>query len=150
MYQYSSKKQNKEIDQIKNLLDIARGKKTLNEDYNGVDTSAVSQQNQGGMPPTGDQPLTDIQSTNTNDMSEIEKAILNSICKRYETVDNETIVEGIVNQNGKLAIIFNYSSNDTDPKIKTQDAVFLSEELLKSVTQIGSYFSIWKENLNNQ
>jgi len=83
-------------------------------------------------------------------MSEIEKAILNSICKRYETVDNETVVEGIVNQNGKLAIIFNYSSNDTDPKIKTQDAVFLSEELLKSVTQIGSYFSIWKENLNNQ
>jgi hypothetical protein len=41
-------------------------------------------------------------------------------------------------------------SNDTDPKIKTINTVFLSEELLKSVNQIGSYFSIWKENLNSQ
>jgi hypothetical protein len=142
---YNSKTANKKHQEIKNLISVMRktvsNQTLIKEDFQsdlGVNTSNqnIPQNNTLTEP-----------SNKTTQMAEIEKAIKNSKCKRYDSDNGEKIVEGVIMQNGKECIIFNYKSTETEPILKTIDTVYLSDELMESINQISSYYSIWKEQI---
>lgn len=151
MFRYNQKKVNQEVDELKRLLAITKGVKKergsvsasfLRED---VDLTTPSQE------PMPSEPMDTENPVGTNDSKQIEKAIKNSkvtyIGPMNEEEDGEQIVKGVIsNVDDNKAVYFQFSSDESKPKIQTSKAVVLDDDLLKSLEQISAYFDTWKSN----
>lgn len=148
MFQYSQKNANKDFDIIKEMLKVTRGKRPINEDFGTSSLGGVPNGFGGGM--GGGQPQAPDMGMmgqdqgglpgQTDEITNLEKSIQNSVCVKYESKNDSVFVAGYIKQNGKTALTFEYNSKEKEPKIKAEDGFFLNEEILKSINQISVFF----------
>lgn len=158
MFIYDKKRVNREIDELKKMLAITKGVKRQNQSVSAtflredVDLTAGSQTPDLGMDTSAPADMSSPEvSTKTDDIKEIEKAIINSTVTSVgpmSEAEGEQVVKGYVSATGnEKALYFKFSSKDSNPIIQTSKATILDDDLLKSIEQIGAYFETWKSSI---
>jgi hypothetical protein len=152
MFRFNQKKANKEVDELKKLLAITKGAKTANKSISASflreDVDITGNPMQTPAPDMGgNEPQAEPGLEKTDDTKEIEKAILNSTVMSVGPEGDAQVVKGYVStSDDEKGLYFKFSTKDSNALIQTKKAIFLDDDVLKSIQQIGSYFDTWKQN----
>lgn len=158
MFRFNQKKVNSEVDELKKLLAITKGAKASNKSISATflkeDVDLMGNPNQPPAPEMGGNDLSQQVEpglAQTDDTEKIQKAIINSTIisagPMTEEEGSEQVVRGYVSAgDDKKGLYFKFSTEDSNALIQTTKPIFLDDDVLKSIQQIGSYFDIWKQN----
>lgn len=154
MFRFNQKKVNSEVDELKKLLAITKGAKASNKSISATflkeDVDLMGNPNQPPAPEMGGNDLSpqgEPGLAQTDNTKEIEKAILNSTVMSVGPEGDAQVVKGYVStSDDEKGLYFKFSTKDSNALIQTKKAIFLDDDVLKSIQQIGSYFDTWKQN----
>jgi hypothetical protein len=154
MFRFNQKKVNSEVDELKKLLAITKGSKGSNQSISASflkeDVDLMGNPNQPPAPEMGGDELApqgEPGLSQTDSTKEIEKAIQNSTVISAGPESDGQVVKGYVSTSSdEKGLYFQFSTKDSNALIQTKKAIFLDDDVLKSIQQIGSYFDTWKQN----
>jgi hypothetical protein len=162
MFRFNQKKVNSELDELKKLLAITKGAKASNKSISAsflkedVDLNQPSEMS-GDMGAAPEMSGDDLSTQagpgleQTDDTKEIQKAITNSTIISSGPEGDEQVVKGYVSTaDDKKGLYFKFSTEENSPIIQSKKAIVLDDNLLKSITQIATYFENWKTKTNTE
>lgn len=144
MFRFNQKKANSEVDEIKRLLAITKGRRTTNSSISSsflredVNMGANPNQAMDGstVPPTD--MATPGETAESDDIKEIQNAIETS---KVNKIDSD-VVEGTA---AKEKISFIFDREESNANIEINDNIELTDDINKIIDQINAYFDIWKK-----
>lgn len=144
MFRFNQNKANREVDEIKRLLAITKGRRTssssISASFLREDVDMIGNPNQpmDGSTATPVDMTTPGEMAKSDDMKKIEDAIETS---KVNKIDSDT-VEGTA---AKEKISFTFDREESNANIEINDNIELTDDINKIIDQINAYFDIWKK-----
>jgi hypothetical protein len=144
MFRFNQKKANREVDEIKRLLSITKGRKTssssISSSFLREDVDMIGNPNQpiNGSTANPVDMATPDETAKSDDIKKIEDAIETA---KIDKIDSDT-VEGTAS---KEKISFIFDREESNPKIEIDKNIELTDDINKIIDQINAYFDIWKK-----